>query len=563
MIDFPKQESLIFYNGKIITMEDSNPTTSAVFVQDGIIQAIGPQEEILSRKTNKTKIIDLQGRTLLPGFIDPHTHLATSTFLHTMVDLSGFTNDTPEQLWSRLQQHVSITPPGYWIICKGLDPILVKGLEAPHISFLDSIAPQNPVIILAQSLHSYWGNSLAFEKVGIDKNTTDPSTSSFYEKDTNGNLTGFIAEQEAFQPFIHAFEKIFTSDLMIRTTIHVLEDYAKRGNTTIVSTGLSIQDGKPLQLYEHLSAAKPKLLNQLLVALSFLPPRSSTVRHFIYHRHDRVHLLPESPQNGDDHYRVLGVKHWYDGSPYTGSMFLNEPYKVSELTEKGLLIPEGGHGERLVEKSALIDFIEKYQNEGWQIAVHTQGDAAINETIEAFEKVNINNDISNFRHRLEHCLLLPDDAIKKLAKLNITPSIHINHILYYGEALKNDIIGEERANKILPLNSIHQNGLKFSLHADQPMFESHPLRLIQTAVERKTKKGEILGENEKLNIMEALKAMTIHAAWQIKMENKIGSIKVGKYADLIILDKNPLEVPYEELENIQVLDAFVSGNEVF
>ena len=125
----------------------------------------------------------------------------------------------------------------------------------------------------------------------------------------------------------------------------------------------------------------------------------------------------------------------------------------------------------------------------------------------------------------------------------MTPSIHINHLLYYGDALKNDILGEERSNKILPLNSIQQRGLKFSLHADQPMFESHPLRLIQTAVERKTKEGEVLGENEKLNIMEALKAMTIHGAWQIKMEDKLGSIKVGKYADLIILDRNPLEVP--------------------
>ena len=103
------------------------------------------------------------------------------------------------------------------------------------------------------------------------------------------------------------------------------------------------------------------------------------------------------------------------------------------------------------------------------------------------------------------------------------------------------------ALKTLPLNSIHQKGLKFSLHADQQMFESHPFRLIQTAVERKRKEGEVLGENEKLNIMDALKAMTIHAAWQIKMEDKIGSIKIGKYADLIILDKNPLEVPFGNL----------------
>ena len=194
MKDFPKEKSLIFYNGKIITMEDDQPTTSAIFVQDGIIQSIGNQEDIFSKKNNNTKMINLEGKTLMPGFIDPHTHLAISTFLHNMVDLSGFTHDTPEQLWNHFQQHISKTPKDEWIICKGLDPILVKGLEAPHISFLDSIAPQNPVIILAQSLHSYWANSAGFSKVGIDKNTPNPTESSFYEKDSNGNLTGFIAE---------------------------------------------------------------------------------------------------------------------------------------------------------------------------------------------------------------------------------------------------------------------------------------------------------------------------------------------------------------------------------
>jgi hypothetical protein len=146
--------------------------------------------------------------------------------------------------------------------------------------------------------------------------------------------------------------------------------------------------------------------------------------------------------------------------------------------------------------------------------------------------------------------------------LNMTPSIHINHLYYYGEALKNEIIGEERAEKILPIASVQNNGLKFSLHADQPMFKSDPLRLIQTAVLRKTKEGNLMGDGEQIDILDALKAMTIHAAWQIKMEDKIGSIKEGKFADFVILDKNPLETPSNELEKIQVLKTFVHGNEL-
>ena len=479
-----------------------------------------------------------------------------------MVDLSGFTHSSPDQLWNHLREEIHNFKKGEWVICRGFDPILIKGLKAPHIDFLDSIAPENPILIISQSLHSFWTNSKGFELANISKDTPDPTIMSFYEKDGNGELTGFIAEQEAIKPFNEMLEESLTPKVMIQATREVFDEYARGGNTTIVSAGLTIKDEKPLQLYEHFSAGKPKLLNQFLSFIGYFPKRKPTVRHFIYTRHDRAFLLPGSPDNGDDFYRFLGVKHWYDGSPYTGSMYLKEPYLVSDLTRNGLQIPEGYAGKRLVGKNEMIDFVEKYEKLGWQIAVHVQGDAAIEETIDAFEKVNINNTITSSRHRLEHCLLLSDTLISRMAVLNMTPSIHINHLYYYGEALKNEIIGEERANQILPVASVKSNGLKFSFHADQPMFKSDPMRLIQTAVLRKTKEGNLMGDGEQIEILDALKAMTIHAAWQIKMADKIGSIKEGKYADFVILDKNPLVTPSSELENIQVLKTFVHGNEL-
>ncbi len=562
MIDFPKEKSSIFFNGKIITLEEDSRKVEAIFVENGIIKSLGTKDEMLALKSDETRLIDLQGKTLLPGFIDSHTHPALSTFLHGMVDLSGFTHSSPEQLWNHLNSEVKNFEKGEWIICRGFDPILIKGLAAPHISFLDSIAPENPILIISQSLHSFWANSKGFELANISKDTPDPTEMSFYEKDKDGALTGFIAEQEAIKPFNEMLEESLTPKVMIQATREVFDEYSRSGNTTIVSTGLTIKDEKPLQLYEHFSAGKPKLLNQFLSFIGYFPKRKPSVRHFIYARHDRAFLLPDSPENGDDFYRFLGIKHWYDGSPYTGSMYLSEPYKVSDLTKNGLQIPEGYAGKRLIEKKDMIDFVEKYQKLGWQIAVHVQGDQAIEETIDAFEKVNKNNIITNSRHRLEHCLLLSDTSIKRMAKLNMTPSIHINHLYFYGEALKNEIIGEERGDQILPVATVKNNGLKFSFHADQPMFKSDPFRLIQTAVLRKTKEGKLMGDGEQIEIVEGLKAMTIYAAWQIKMEDKIGSIKKGKYADFVILDKNPLEIPTTELENIQILKTYVHGNEV-
>jgi hypothetical protein len=158
--------------------------------------------------------------------------------------------------------------------------------------------------------------------------------------------------------------------------------------------------------------------------------------------------------------------------------------------------------------------------------------------------------------------MLPLNSLDQMQKLNITPSFHINHLYYYGEALQDHILGEERADKILPLQSTVNKGLTLTLHADQPMFESHPFRLIQTAVERKTKEGEFINVDEKIELSEAIKALTIHAAWQINMEDKIGSLEVGKYADFIMLDRNPFRTPMDQLEKIKINATYINGNKV-
>ena len=561
--DFEKAETTIYINASIITLEDEEPIAEAMLVKNGKINAIGTNEEIELLKNDQIKIVDLKGAFILPGFIDSHSHVALSSFLFSMVDLSGFKHNTAEEVWNYLRATVKTKKPGEWIVCKGIDPILVEDLESPNITFLDEIAPENPIILVSQSLHTYWANSLTFEKVGINNETKDPSKTSYYEKDENGSLTGLIAEQEAFIPILEQLKKeIITSKSLMKSTTQVLKDYAKNGNTSVVSAGITINDAKPLRLYEHLSTAKSSFLNQFLASFGVLPKRVQYPRHFIYIRHDKDFLLPKKRDKGNDFYAILGVKHWYDGSPYTGSMYINEPYMVSDLTKNGLHIPEEYRGSPLIKKDELVNFIKKHHQNGWQIAIHTQGDIANADVLEAFQKVDDQMDITNSRHRIEHCLLLSDTSIDKLKDLNISPSFHINHLYYYGRALKNHIIGEERANKILPIASAQNKNIKYSMHADQPMFESKPFRLIQTAIERTTKEGDTLGYNQRINILDGIKSMTINAAWQIHMEDKIGSLKKGKYADFIILDKNPLKTPSNQLENIKILQTFINGNEV-
>jgi predicted amidohydrolase YtcJ len=146
--------------------------------------------------------------------------------------------------------------------------------------------------------------------------------------------------------------------------------------------------------------------------------------------------------------------------------------------------------------------------------------------------------------------------------LNMTPSFHVNHIYYYGKALNDSIIGRERAGLVLPVKSAAGQGLNFTIHADQPMFASEPFSLVSTAVTRRTREGMTLGAGEAITVLQALKALTTMAAWQIGFEDKLGSIKAGKYADFVVLDRNPLEMPVEKIRDIRVLKTIVNGNSV-
>ncbi len=561
--DYTNAPSTIYTNANILTLEEEIPTAAAMLVEDGKIKAIGSEEEIMAMKKPIIKVVDLKGATVLPGFIDVHTHAALSAVMAEMVDLSGFKHQNNQEVWAHLKEVASQKEAGEWIVCKGIDPVLVQDLKSPNKQFLDDIAPNNPVVIFAQSLHSYWLNSKAFDLVGITKETPDPSELSYYEKNDAGELSGLVVEQEAFLPIMEVLKnEVFTNDILLNAIAETLRAYAKNGNTTIVSTGLTIKDKKGLRLFEHLSAQTPTFFNKLLEKTGFLAARQPNPRHFIYIRHDMPHLMPEKDDHQDDFYDIIGVKHWYDGSPYIGSMYLNKPYLSSPLAINELHIPAGHKGKALIETEALENFIKQYQEKGWQIAIHTQGDAAITEVLNAFEKINQELPLTEKRHRLEHCLLFPKSSIEQMKSLNITPSYHVNHIYYYGDALKKSIIGARRAEAVFPIASTQAKEVPYSLHADQPMFESQPFRLIRTAVERRTKTGDILGDNEKITIMDGLKALTINAAWQIHKEDKIGSIKPGKYADFVVIDKNPLETPPAKLDSIQILQTFVNGNEV-
>lgn len=550
---------MIFHGGDIVTMNDTRAgVVEALFVENGKIVSKGTKEEILKRKTVDMRIIDLQGKTLMPGFIAVHTHPDISAYLYGYVDLSGFTYRTKEEVWAKLRQTVSQIPKGQWIFCRGFDPMLVAGLTAPDIGFLDAMAPDHPVLILAQSIHSAWANSMAFKKMGVTASTPDPAPGSYFEKDGRGNLTGFIVETAAVKVMSKDVLKVFD---IKDNVLKVNDEYLGNGITSITTLGL--MNGKALILYEYLSTAHPKLISRALDAAGLLPHRKPTMRHFMYLLHSMPDLFPKAIENGDDFFKICGMKIWYDGSPYTGSMYIREPYLNSELMLKGLKIPTNHCGQTVISRQEFFDAVKKYHELGWQVSVHSQGDRSTQEVLEVFDSIQSESPAKHLRHRIEHGVLLPPELLEKMKRLEITPSFHINHLYYYGKALRDDILGAERSSKMLPVSSTGKAGLYYSLHADAPMYPEEPLSLLQTAVTRKTREGEIIGPHEAISVTDGLKALTLYAAWQINMEKKIGSIEPGKYADLIILNRNPLKVKPESLREIRVMKTFVNGEEVW
>ncbi len=188
--DFEKTQKTIYKNGFIITLNEDQPFAEAMYVVDGKIIEIGTNKQLDKNLPNEITTVDLKGATVLPGFIDAHTHFSISMFLAEMHDLSGFKYNSNKEVWNEFENIVKNTNKGDWIICKGIDPILVKDLVPPTIEYLDKISPENPTLFFSQSLHNYWANSKAFEIVGINKETPNPSSHSYYGKDKNGELNG-------------------------------------------------------------------------------------------------------------------------------------------------------------------------------------------------------------------------------------------------------------------------------------------------------------------------------------------------------------------------------------
>ena len=534
---------LIFFGGHIVTMDDENPSIEAVSIHNGKISSIGTKDDIMKLRSWKTKVVNLRGKTLMPGFIEAHCHPIATAVLSQVVDISGFYYNSRSEILNKIQSAVKEASPGKWVLAFGWDPVLVSDLHKPTLAELDSISQDTPIFILTQMMHHAYVNSAVYKLAGITMDTPNPIGGGEFQKDGQGNLNGVIYEFSALQYVLDKMPKTpqGTAELLLNLQY---AKYAKAGYTSISVLGPVNIAGHPLQFMENLSI------------------NGSAVRSYVYPIKNQLDGSNYLINDGNDFFKIKGVKLYMDGSPYTGGAAFSEPYLNTDLTLNRIGLKKNHRGSTNLTEDSLLTTLTYYHRNKFQIAIHAQGEVAIQGILDAFTKILYKYPRTNHRHRIEHNALITKEQIAQAEKLGITLSFFIDHIYYYGDKLEY-IVGPERAERFMPIQSAISAGHNATIHTDNPATPIDPFRAISTAVMRKTKDDNvILGKNEQISVYDALKSITINAAWQLFEDQSRGSITIGKSADLVILSHNPLEINQEEIKNLSVISTWIDGKQV-
>ena len=536
----------VFINAKVLTVNQNNDIVEAVSIRHGIIEAVGSNESIQALIDDDTLVSDLIGSTLVPGFIDAHSHFPSSGL--TAAGLSVVTVDlrpppvgkirSIDDILLALSGELDQADTDSWVIGLGYDDSLLVEQRHPTRLELDQLSSEIPIYLWHGSGHMGVANSAGLAKLNLDEASTAPAGGVIGRDVQSGLLNGLLQEQAA--PSLGRL----TDSLSLLDNYRVLQsasdDYSQRGITTANSGAANTPLLKALSW-----AARLRLLPFRLVVS---PRHDALGQQILNGQFDPADL-------NSDWFQVGPVKLFADGSPQGYTAFLTEPYfkQPPEQTDY--------RGFPATEQSQLIETVSKYQRAGIQLAIHGNGDAAIDNIIEA---ISLSGQVStdDARTILLHAQMTRADQLDDMSQLGITPSFFNTHTYYWGEVHRKNAMGPERAARISPAGSAEKIGLRFSFHSDAPVTPINPLQLIWSGVNRETLEGNVLGEAERVPIMSALRAVTIDAAWQVFQEGNRGSIEVGKFADLVILSGDLLSDD-QAIRERQVLETLVAGETVF
>ena len=539
----PKPPHQIYFNGQILTMDAEKPRVEAISVRDGIIESVGNESEVMLLVEGHSELIDLKGATLMPGFVDAHGHFPGSGRTAFSADLNSppiGTISSIEELLTTLAAFGEQRPEG-WLVGHGYDDTLLAEMRHPTRDDLDRISADRPIAISHVSGHLAVANSAALELMGIDQSTPDPKGGHIV-RDPNSpdqrRPNGVLEETAAREVSLKTLN-IDATDAM-RMTQLATNEYLKYGVTTASAGGM------------------PMGLGQMVGAVSSAGTMPLRVAFFPLMEEIGDDLLSGESRLSDfemARVEVPRVKIIADGSiqGYTG--YLTEPYHRPYKGDASY------RGYPSVLRDDLFAQVAGLYEKRIQVAIHGNGDASIDDSLDAIAAAAEQHPWPDARPLIIHAQMTRRDQLDRMKELNVTPSFFSAHTYFWGDRHVGIFMGPERAANMSPAKWAIDAGVRFSSHMDTPITPMRPLQAVWSQVERLSKSGALIGPDQRIDRDAALRAVTIDAAWQVFMDDRIGSLEPGKLADLIVLSGDPLTEP--DVRDLMVLRTVIEGEAVY
>ena len=536
----------IFVGGPVVTVAPGAPEAEALAVTGGRITKVGGHDEVLALRGRDTTVVDLRGRALLPAFVEPHGHPFEmgTTLAAPAIDVRPFTVPTAGGVFAKLADAVADTPKGQPILLTGVDPLLQTGLQPFTRTELDRLVPHNPVVIISNSGHAGYGNTAAFHAAGITRDTPNPPGAKFVHG-RDGELTGEVLEAGA----VIALTAPIAGSIMANAGDNLRWAYSQLARAGIATAS------------EHSYESRSQ--RDIFTKLAAAPDCAVRVRAYEIGTEE----LAQDPGNvrgrrsgADVLFDKIGMKLWADGSPWQGNIFTTFPYLTNATTASMGLGPNHRGGMNYPPEQ-LASLAEAFAKQRWQVSCHVHGDAAIDVVLDAYERMAMPPVL---RPRLEHVGAMRPDQFRRAAQLGVTPSLFIEHVYFWGDVLVDKLFGPEHGAHWMSARSAVDAGLRLSFHNDGTVTPPDPIGNIATAVNRVAKgSGRTLAPEQRIGVDDAIRAQTLNAAWALRLDDEIGSLETGKYADLVVLSANPRRMPVEELRDVAVEATFLMGRQTY
>lgn len=545
----------VFFNGKIITVDDDNPKALAVATRDGLITYVGDLAGLQPFIAETTEQIDLQGNTMVPGLVDAHGHVVSAGLQAASANLlpipDGEVTDIASLVatlrdWQGSSSGVEFIERTGWVLGFGFDDSQLSEGLFPTANELSMVTEERPAMVIHQSGHFGVFNRRALELAGID-DCTKEIPGGLIRCEEDGKTPNGVLEENAFFSALRVFQTSIEPAYAIDLFEQGVELFASYGYTTA-------QEGRAF--------ASSLVTAQTRAEQGALP--IDVALYLDYTAKDQMTTSPYYTGSGyqgigySNGFRIAGVKLTIDGSPQGKTAWLSEPYFVAPHGQPADYVGYPAMTEQQVNDEVMDAFANNRQ-----ILVHCNGDAAIDRYLNAIERAVAIHGLGDRRNVLIHGQTLRKDQIGRLKALGVMPSLFPMHTFYWGDWHRESVLGPERAAYISPTRDVLDAGMIFSSHHDAPVAMPDSMRVLSATVTRVTRSGMVLGADQRVTPYEGLKAITIWPAYQHFEEQQKGSIEVGKQADFVVLSADPLTIDPLKIAEIQVLETINDGQTVY